>query len=317
MKKDLKTGLIVLIVLLFIITGTTIFSIINSGKRESNEKFSFKGDYIALLKLEGTIEVSNEKYDQEWILDNISKFKKDNKNKGIALYINSPGGAVYQADQVYLALKDYQSTGKKIYTYFGPMAASGGYYVGCVGNEIWANRNTLTGSIGVIAGQSFDLTEMFDNLGIKSETVHAGKNKNMMNFNEPFTAEQRKIMQSIADECYEQFCSIVSEERKMPIDIVYKLADGRVYTANQAKANGLIDYVGTSDNMINKMKIDLELPDCRIVKYEFEGKKSVVNMLLGKSRIESTSITAAKLGIPEKVLKEMNQESIYPAYLLQ
>lgn len=314
MKKNFKTGLVVLIVLLLIITGVTLLSVFNIGKKDSDSTPKFVSEYIALLKLEGTIEVSNENYDQKWILDNINKFKKDKRNKAIALYINSPGGAVYQADQVYLALKEYQATGKKIYTYFGPMAASGGYYVGCAGDETWANRNTLTGSIGVIAGQSFDLTEFLDDLGIKTETIHAGKNKTMMNFNEPFTDEQRQIMQSVADECYEQFCQIVSSERNLSMEKVYELADGRIYTANQAKTSGLIDFIGSSDSMMNKLKIDLDIPDCRIVTYEYEGKKSLLNMVLKNKNFKPTEGSANQL-LPSLILEEMSNKNIYPAYL--
>ena len=99
-----------------------------------------------------------------------------------------------------MALQDYKSTGKKVYAYLGSMAASGGYYIACASDKIFANRNTLTGSIGVIAGQFIDITEFLEDHGIHYETVHAGRNKNMGNYNEPLNEEQRQIMQSIADE---------------------------------------------------------------------------------------------------------------------
>jgi len=315
MKKNFKSGLIILIVLIVLAVCVIIASLFITPKNNNESAGAFGSDYIALIDISGTIEAENNSYNQEWLLNKIKSFKKDEKNKGIALFINSPGGAVYQADEVYLALKDYQGTGKKVYSYFGSLAASGGYYIGCAGDKVWANRNTLTGSIGVIAGQSFDMTELFENIGIKSETIHAGKNKNMMNYNEELTDEQRKIMQSVADECYEQFCGIVATERNMKIDRVYELADGRIYTANQAYINGLIDNIGSYEDMIIQLKNEVEAPNAKVVSYKYEGKKSFVDQLIGKVTSAENSATAAKIGIPEKVLKDMNNSTIYPAYL--
>jgi len=144
-------------------------------------------------------------------------------------------------------LLNYKTSGKPIFAYFESMAASGGYYIGCAADKIYANRNTLTGSIGVIYGQHLDLSKLLEKYGIDFTTITAGENKNIGNFAEPLTAEQKKILQSIADECYEQFTGIVAESRKMDIEIVKKLADGRVYTAKQALENNLIDGISTYD----------------------------------------------------------------------
>ena len=161
----------------------------------------------------------------------IKNAKNDPNNRGILLNINSPGGTVYESDEAYLALMD------------SSLAASGGYYIACAADYIYANRNTLTGSIGVIAGESVDATGLFEKIGIKMTTITAGRNKNMGNYNSVLTEEQRAIMQSIADEAYEQFTEIVSDSRGLSISQVKELADGRIYTAKQAKNNGLIDFV--------------------------------------------------------------------------
>ena len=230
----------------------------------------------------------------------------------MVLYIDSPGGSVYQADQVYFALKEYKASGKALEVYMGPLAASGGYYIACAADEIWANRNTLTGSIGVIAGQSFDMTEFLKNLGIKSETIHAGKNKNMMNYNEEFTDEQRQIMQSIADECYEQFCKIVAEERGLTIEKVHELADGRIYSANQAFSNGLIDNIGTLDKAVDNLTTKLEKPGIKVTNYFYESKESFISTLMG---IINSSNTKAKGILPEEILQDIENSDLYPAYL--
>ncbi|MCR4736060.1 MAG: signal peptide peptidase SppA [Treponema sp.] len=275
----------------------------------------FGKEYIAALYVEGTIEEENADYNQGWLLSTIDDLKNDEKNIAIAMYVDSPGGAVYQADEVYLALQDYKTTGKKLYVYMGPLAASGGYYISCPADEIYANRNTLTGSIGVIAGQSLDLTGLMEKYGIKSETIHAGKNKNMMNYNEAFTDEQKAIMQSIADECYDQFTGIVSTCRGLPLEKVHELADGRVYTAKQALENGLIDKIDSWDNMIDDLEQELDKTDCKIIDFQVEKKTSFMNLLMESKANAAASQAAAKLGLPEKLYKEINSSTNYPAYI--
>lgn len=111
-------------------------------------------------------------------MNTISALAQDKKNEGIILFIDSPGGGVYESDEAYLALLDYkEQTGRPVYAYMGQLAASGGYYIACAADYIMANRNTLTGSIGVISGQVFDITELLQKTGIKSETIHAEKTK--------------------------------------------------------------------------------------------------------------------------------------------
>lgn len=237
--------------------------------------------YIAKLVIKGTIQEANNSYNQAWLLKTITSLKNDPNNKGIILFINSPGGTVYEADEAYLALLDYKKTGKPIYAYFGSMAASGGYYIGCAADRIYANRNTMTGSIGVISGTSVDLTALLDYIGVKSKTIHAGKNKNMGNYNEPLSAEQEKVLQDMADECYDQFTDIVAESRHLSKDAVIKLSDGRVYTANQALRNGLIDKVSTFDECYADMvQNKLALKNYPVMTVEYTRQKTFTDYLL-------------------------------------
>ena len=328
MTKKVKSGYIILAILVVIAIAATVHSLITTKESvtinfdsnveyntNSSQKLSSKGN-VAALYIEGTIQQANVDYDQNWLLSTISTIKNDKKNVGIAIFINSPGGAVYQTDDVYLALEDYKTTGRPIYVYQGPMAASGGYYISCAGNKIYANRNTLTGSIGVIAGQSMDLTGLLDKLGIKSETIYAGKNKNMGNYNAPFTPEQKAIMQSIADECYEQFVKIVAKSRNMTYEEAAKLSDGRIYTAQQALDNGLIDAIGSWDLMLNDMAdAEFEGTNYKIVTYKKVKKQSFMDIMMSKVSDITKSAAASKTGIPEKVLEDINSPSEYPMYL--
>lgn len=331
MKKDVKTGIIVLIILIIVVIGVSVGSIFSTHQNQDSIKIKsksdvtnydpkiakeYKKDYVAAVHIEGTIESANQTYNQKWLLDTISTLKDDDRNEGMIVYINSPGGAVYQADEIYLALQDYKTTGKKIYIYMGPMAASGGYYIACAGNKIYANRNTLTGSIGVIAGQSVDMSEFLSKMGIKATTIHAGKNKTMGSISEPLTEEQKAIMQSIADECYDQFCGIVATQRDLPIEKVHSLADGRIYTANQALSHGLIDSVDSWENMLKDFtESELEKPGIKVITLKKEKKQKFVDYMMDTiSNFEQTQ-AAAKLGIPASLLKDMESFNSYPAYL--
>ena len=335
MKKETKSGIAVFIIILIIAGGCLWLS---KYQKKKNSEFKFSesnptgnpsgystdnidtknsgNEYIAALYVEGTIEDANSTYNQAWLLGTINRLRNDSNNVAIAMYVNSPGGAVYQADEVYFALKDYKDTGKKLYVYMGPLAASGGYYISCPADKIYANRNTLTGSIGVIAGQLIDATELLDEIGITIEAIHSGRNKLMGNFYEEITEEQEDILQSISDECYNQFVTIVAENRGLSLARVRELADGRIYSAAQAMQNHLIDRIDSWDNMIFTLqKVELKMDSCKVIAYRYEHKQTFRESLLGMiSRIQNKE-AASKLGLPLSIMDDLNNYNTYPAYL--
>lgn len=329
-KKKMHKGWLVVIIVASVILGCCLISALwNAAFNSIEEKTasfginlitgndddenifvdtSFDGT-VAVLHIEGTIQEENNTYNQEWLLDTIEDLTYSNYG-GIMLYINSPGGGVYESDEVYLALEEYKEiTENPIWAYFGPLAASGGYYIGCAADTIYANRNTLTGSIGVIFGQSFDFTGFFDKHGIKMTTITAGDNKNMMNIDSPVTQEHRDIMQSIADECYDQFTSIVADAREMDIGTVKKLADGRIYTAKQAQENGLLDEICSFEDALEDFQeftdSAFSVPEHFMYEYEadfsslfFEAIDSVKKASQGGSSAVVESITN-ELALPQ------------------
>ncbi len=321
-KKN-RSGLIILCVLVVLAVITGIISIFQSNSSEtqineiedfSTDVFSFNvsslssKDFIAVIHIEGVIEDKNETYDQAWLLDTIYELAHDKHNTGILLFIDSPGGGVYQSDEVYLELEYYKEiSGKPVWAYLGPIAASGGYYIACAADKIAANRNTLTGSIGVISGQSVDLSELLKKHGIKMNTFIAGRNKDMLNINTPVTEEQSKIMQKIADECYEQFTSIVIKSRKMTKEQVLELADGRIYTANQALLNGLIDRIYRFGGVVDAMKKENDLYSSEIVHYYPKKQKSFSNYLKYAMKQKTNNLY-------EKELRDVMPDIPYPAF---
>ena len=311
-KNPKNKGMIILIVILviaFLFSFVKDFFTKDSGIKS---KSSNSSGYIAELYIEGTIQTENEQYNQQWLLDTIDELKNNSNNLGTILFINSPGGTVYESDEIYLALMDYK-TEKPLWAYLGQTAASGGYYIACSAEKIIANRNTLTGSIGVIAGQSFDLTEFMSKHGIKMNTITAGKNKNMLNIDQPLTTEQRAIMQSVADECYNQFTQIVAEGRNLPIETVRVLADGRIYTAQQAKNNKLIDDVNEFAKAKEDMKNTLfEGKNINFTEYKYKEDKNFYKYLF--DMYSSVKGLNTQTQFIEKIMAESNQID-YPAFI--
>ena len=226
-------------------------------------------DYVAQVSVEGTIQAGNQDYfgmaygyQHEWTLDLLDKLAQDSNNRGVILWVNSPGGTIYESDELYLALKEYKEvTGRPIYAAMGNMAASGGYYISSACDEIWANRNTWTGSIGVTLGTFIDVSGLLEEYGVETTTITSGRNKAMGSEFQPMTEEQLQIFQGLVDEAYEQFVDIVGESRGMTREQVITLADGRIYTAAQAKDAGLIDMIGSKEETYAALQAAHQLQD--------------------------------------------------------
>ena len=246
------------------------------GHDSSSEYAGLKGDHISVLYINGTISgedsgnsFSGSTYNHKWVLDRLDDVINNPDNKGLILFVNTPGGGVYETDEIYYKLLEYKETGRPLYSAMGSMAASGGYYISAPADKIIANRNCWTGSIGVTIGTLFDVSELLDQYGIKTVTITSGKNKAMGSSVEPMTEEQKEIFQSLVDEAYEQFTSIVAEGRNMSLKKVKKLADGRIYTAKQALNNGLIDQIGTLDDAVADMKKTYGLEGCQLSEMQY------------------------------------------------
>jgi protease-4 len=173
---------------------------------------------------------------------------RDNNVKAIVLRINSPGGSVVASDEIYKALKD---SGKPVVAQMGETAASGGYYVAMAAKHIVAHPDTTTGSIGVIYNGT-NIEGLYEKLGLKSVIVKSAENKDIGNPTVPFTEEDRKIFQTLVDEIYDGFLTLVSDSRGIGKEELRKIADGRIYTGKQALALKLVDSLGYEQDAIDK-----------------------------------------------------------------
>ena len=211
-------------------------------------------EFIGVLNIVGEIGASSgtmtstDAYNHDLYMEYIEKMEESDKNKGILLYVDSPGGAVYESDEMYLRLMEYkEKTGRPIWAYFATEACSGGYYIAMAADKIYANRNCWTGSIGVIISL-MNCKDLYNKLGIKEIDITSGANKAMGSSGLDLTEEQYDILQSLVDEAYDQFVDIVCEGRGMDEITVRELADGRIYSAKQAKEALLIDEIGSLED---------------------------------------------------------------------
>lgn len=294
MKKKQWIGIVVAGVVFIAVCATGIFSNVVQSKLtekadtksktstsemlssiwgSSEEKVTLpEEDFVGVLNIVGTIQANSSnsisltgsddgQYNHNLYMKYVDELEKSQNNKAILLYVNSPGGTVYESDELYLKLMEYkEKTKRPVYAYFGSQACSGAYYISMAADKIYTNRNTWTGSIGVIVSLT-NYKKLYDKLGIKEIDITSGKNKSMGSGGLDLTDEQYDILQSLVDEAYDQFAGIVSEGRGIDIATVKKIADGRIYSAKQAKEKKLVDEIGTEDELKALIQKENKLSD--------------------------------------------------------
>lgn len=265
-------GVKVITILLLLCVGVAILTVDSDTPTE---------DYIGVLDIAGTIsENDGYTYDQQYLLDSLDNMMEDTHNQALLLHIDTPGGTVYEADELYLKIMEYKArTGRPVYAAVESYAASGGYYVACAADAIYANRNAITGSIGVIMGEFLDLSELLDHIGVSVTYVATGANKSMGNSYMPMTAEQKAIYQEICEESFDQFIGIIVKGRNMDEATVRALADGRIYTAKQAVENGLIDGVESFETTLERLTSDLGYQSITVVQYSYHAPATFMDYL--------------------------------------
>jgi protease-4 len=202
------------------------------------------GNKVALVSIEGPI------IDSLDVVDEIKEHVKDNSIKAIILRIDSPGGAVGPSQEIYDEVKK-ASAEKHIVVSMGSIAASGGYYIASPADMIFANPGTLTGSIGVIM-EIPNLEGLMTKIGVRTEVIKSGRHKDMASAFRKMEKEDRELLQGVLDNVHEQFIRAVAEGRKLSVDGIRPIADGRIFTGEQAKGLRLVDELGTLEDAIGK-----------------------------------------------------------------
>jgi len=243
-KNRDKTILLVIAIMMvggFLFTAAMIYMITRSTGEIG---LGALGGRIAQIDIKGVIE------DSEDIVRQIRKYDDDNSIKGLVLRVDSPGGGVAASQEIYDQLMRFKENGKIIVASMGAVAASGGYYVSCAADSIVANPGTITGSIGVILSYPV-FEQLLDKVGLKMEVIKSGDLKDVGNFARKVTPEDRKMLQALIDDTYDQFVNVVAESRDLVIDDARKISDGSIYTGRQAMELGLVDRLGTLRDAIS------------------------------------------------------------------
>lgn len=201
------------------------------------------GDRVAVLRIDDVI------VDDQAYIDSLDKIKEDEKVKALVVRIDSPGGAVGPSQEIYSELKKLRSD-MPVIASIGNVGASGGYYIACAAEKIFANPGSITGSIGVVA-EFMSYEKLLEWARVDVEVLKSGKYKDVGSPFREMTPEDREYMQGLIDNVYSQFKSAVAESRGIGAAEVDKIADGKIFTGEQAKRLKLVDDMGTISDAVN------------------------------------------------------------------
>jgi len=241
-KHPILLGFFIVTGIFFLFLGGVSLLVYSYFTNRTDTDFFTGKEGVGIVELKGLIVTS------EPILKHLTEFRNNPYVKSIVLRIDSPGGAVGAAQEIYEEVRRTNEV-KPVIASMGSMGASGGYYAALGSEKIIANPGTMTGSIGVIV-KFPNLEGLFEKIGYKNQVVKSGPLKDVGASNRPLTDEERKLLQDLIDNVYGQFVQDTAAARGMDEDTVRKLADGRIYTGEQALAAGLIDRLGNFTDAI-------------------------------------------------------------------
>ncbi|MHB8908271.1 MAG: signal peptide peptidase SppA [Syntrophales bacterium] len=217
--------------------GVVFFALLYSVGLYKGAGSSFSHtDKIGVVRIEGIIADSSEVGEQ------IDEFSKDDAIRAVVLRIDSPGGGVAASQEIYDAVLELRKK-KRVVASMGSIAASGGYLVAVAAERIVANPGTITGSISAVMHFA-DVQELMKKVGVRSSVIKSGKFKDIGSPARTMTAEERQLIQGIVDDIYDEFILVISENRKIPLEKVRTMADGRIFSGRQALHLKLVDELG-------------------------------------------------------------------------
>ncbi|MBP2689994.1 MAG: multidrug transporter [Deltaproteobacteria bacterium] len=202
-----------------------------------------RGERVAVIPLSGLISESGP------VIEQLKRFGKDDSVKAIVLRIDSPGGGVGPSQEIYEEVKKVRAK-KPVLASMGALAASGGYYIACAAQRVYANPGTMTGSIGVIM-PFMNVKDLVEKIGVKGMTVKSGTFKDIGSPLRDMTPLERELLQGVVDNVHLQFVNAVADGRNLDRQDVLQIADGRIFTGEQAKELGLVDVLGNLEDAIS------------------------------------------------------------------
>ncbi len=284
-------GLSVLLGLVLVFKQSPVSAGKESGKLELP---SLGKDGIAIVYIYGEIFVERQ-YSMfpgflsgsDAIVDRLRKIDKNKNVKAVVLRINSPGGSTGASQEIYEEVNKLRQHGKKIVVSMGDVGASGAYYIACAADKIVANPSTITGSIGVIFNFG-NMQELFKKIGVKMEVVKSGKSKDIGAYWRSPDESEKQLLQGLIDNSYEQFIKVIVAGRKMTYEQVKQLADGSIFTGEQAMNKGLVDQLGNLPDAIQAAADLAGLKGEPYIIKDYSPMEKVFEMFGGRKTDENT-----------------------------
>jgi protease-4 len=201
------------------------------------------------------------------VREELDKAEKDDKVRGVVLRINSPGGTMTASDVIYREIREFKARRKvPVIAAIMDVGASGGYYVSLAADQIFVHPTSITGSIGVIM-LTVNAQGLLEKIGVAPLAIKSGSLKDAGSPFRGLTGEERAVFQAVIDDMFGRFVRLVAEARKIPEARVREFADGRIYTAEQAHALGLVDKIGYLDEAVTAARQAAGLPEARVIMY--------------------------------------------------
>ncbi|OUN73695.1 signal peptide peptidase SppA [Barnesiella sp. An55] len=262
---------------------------------------------IAVVYAEGGIDLDKTSGIQTAeLVEDLTEIEKDDDIKAVVLRVNSPGGSAYGSEQVWAAIEAIKAAGKPVVVSMGDVAASGGYYISCNADRIFANPTTLTGSIGI-----YGMIPNFEGLvtgklGVTFDGVQTNRYGNFGSFNRAMTPDERNQMQHYIERGYELFTTRCAEGRGMSLEAIKKIAEGRVWDGQTALKIGLVDELGDLDAAIAWAAQKANLENYKTLDYP-KQKTAMEQLLSTLNTNVRARIAAAYLGENYKYLQAIEQ----------
>ena len=233
---------------------------------------------------------------------------RDDTVKAVVLRINSPGGSALASEAMWQAVR-HLAAKKPVVVSVGGMAASGGYYLACSGDTIFADPSAIVGSIGVVGGKLV-MKDLFDKIGLGTETFKVGRNAGLYSMTEPWDDRQRRLVRNWMQETYDLFTRRVMETRKDKIADIDKVARGRIFLARDAKALGMVDEIGGLEQAIDYTadKVHLKRGDYEV--RSLPAPRTIADFLgLGDDPEAKTPVTPKISVAPDSILQALSPET--------
>ncbi|MGH9567012.1 MAG: signal peptide peptidase SppA, partial [Candidatus Angelobacter sp.] len=278
--KHSRTGIWVLVgggafVLFVVVVFVLVYFALRSGNGDEASAFGGFGDKIGVVDLEGVI------LDSDTVVHELKKFGDDDSIKAIIIHVNSPGGGVAASEEIYREVKRLRDEKHKhIVASISTVGASGAYYVSSATNKIYADNGSVVGSIGVIA-EWVNYGDLMRWAKLKPEVLKVGALKDTGDPTRDMTPEERAFMQSLINNMYGQFVNAVAEGRHEKPDDIKAIADGRVWTGQEALSMKLIDQIGDFQTAVDDTAKAVNIKGEPTLVYPQKERKTLLDLLVG------------------------------------